>query len=41
MTSEEVLFEKFIILPNKRKQELLDFAGFLEQKAIIKFKANQ
>lgn len=32
MTSEEVLLEKFKILPVNRKQELLDFAEFLEQK---------
>ena len=32
MTSEEVLLEKFKILPTNRKQELLDFAEFLEQK---------
>ena len=32
MTSEEVLLEKFKILPLNRKQELLDFAEFLEQK---------
>jgi Protein of unknown function (DUF2281) len=32
MTSEEVLLEKFKILPTNRKQELLDFAEFLTQK---------
>ncbi len=32
MTSEEVLLEKFKILPVNRKQELLDFAEFLTQK---------
>ena len=32
MTSEEVLLEKFKILPINRKQELLDFAEFLTQK---------
>lgn len=32
MTSEEVLLEKFRILPKNRKQELLDFAEFLESK---------
>lgn len=32
MTSEEVLLEKFKVLPTNRKQELLDFAEFLEQK---------
>ncbi len=32
MTSEEILLEKFKILPVNRKQELLDFAEFLEQK---------
>ena len=32
MTSEEVLLEKFKILPLNRKQELLDFAEFLTQK---------
>ena len=30
MTSEEVLLEKYKILPQNRKQELLDFAEFLE-----------
>lgn len=32
MTSEEVLLEKYKVLPKNRKQELLDFAEFLEQK---------
>ena len=32
MTSEEVLLEKFKVLPVNRKQELLDFAEFLTQK---------
>ena len=32
MTAEEVLLEKFKILPTNRKQELLDFAEFLTQK---------
>ncbi len=32
MTLEEVLLEKFKILPAGRKQELLDFAEFLTQK---------
>ncbi len=32
MTSEEVLLEKFKILPVNRKQELLDFAEFLTHK---------
>ena len=32
MTSEEVLLEKFKILPRDRKQELLDFAEFLTRK---------
>jgi Protein of unknown function (DUF2281) len=32
MTSEEMLLEKFKILPVNRKQELLDFAEFLTQK---------
>lgn len=32
MTSEEVLLEKYKVLPKYRKQELLDFAEFLEQK---------
>jgi hypothetical protein len=32
MTSEEVLLEKFKILPTNRKQELLEFAEFLTQK---------
>jgi hypothetical protein len=32
MTSEEVLLEKFKILPTNRKQELLDFAEFLTRK---------
>jgi hypothetical protein len=30
MTSEEVLLEKFKVLPVNRQQELLDFAEFLE-----------
>ena len=32
MTAEEVLLEKFKVLPVNRKQELLDFAEFLTQK---------
>jgi len=32
MTSEEVLLEKFKILPGNLKRELLDFADFLTQK---------
>ncbi len=36
MTSEEVLLEKFKVLPTNRKQELLDFAKFLESKEIAK-----
>lgn len=32
MTSEEVLLKKFKILPKERKQEVLDFVEFLEQK---------
>lgn len=32
MTSEEALLKKFKVLPTNRKQELLDFAEFLEQK---------
>ena len=34
MTAEEVLLEKFKILPVNRKQELLDFAEFLTQKEL-------
>lgn len=37
MTSEEVLLEKFKMLPVNYKQELLDFAEFLS----LKKKANQ
>ncbi len=36
MTSEEVLLEKYKILPQNRKNELLDFAEFLEQKELVK-----
>ena len=36
MTSEEVLLEKFKVLPMNRKQELLDFAEFLESKEAVK-----
>ncbi len=36
MTSEEVLLEKFKILPVNRQQELLDFAEFLESKEAVK-----
>lgn len=36
MTSEEVLLEMFKILPTNRKQELLDFAEFLESKETVK-----
>ncbi len=32
MTLEETLLEKFKVLPTIRKQELLDFAEFLEHK---------
>ena len=32
MTVEEVLFEKIKALPIHRKQEVLDFAEFLEEK---------
>ena len=34
MTSEEMLLEKFKMLPVNYKQELLDFAEFLEQKKV-------
>jgi hypothetical protein len=36
MTSEEVLLEKFRVLPVNRQQELLDFAEFLESKETVK-----
>ncbi len=36
MTSEEALLKKFKVLPTNRKQELLDFAEFLEQKETSK-----
>ena len=36
MTSEEVLLEKFKVLPANRRQELLDFAEFLESKETVK-----
>ncbi len=36
MTSEEVLLETFKVLPTNRKQELLEFAKFLEQKEAVK-----
>ncbi len=36
MTSEEVLLEKFKILPANRQQEILDFAEFLEAKEAVK-----
>jgi len=36
MTAEEVLLEKFKILPVNRQQELLDFAEFLESKEAVK-----
>ncbi len=36
MTSEEVLLEKFKVLPVNRQQELLDFAEFLENKEVVK-----
>ena len=39
MTSEEVLLEKFKVLPTNRKQELLDFAEFLESKDRSKSRA--
>ncbi len=32
MTSEEILLEKYKILPKNRQDELIDFAEFLEQK---------
>jgi hypothetical protein len=32
MTSEEVLLERFKVLPANRRQELLEFAEFLEGK---------
>lgn len=32
MTPKEVLLENFKILPRERKQEVLDFVGFLEEK---------
>ena len=32
MTVEEVLIEKIKVLPMNRKQEILDFAEFLEEK---------
>ena len=36
MTVEEVLLEKVKVLPIHRKQEVLDFAEFLEQKEALK-----
>ena len=36
MTSEEVLLEKFKVLPVYRQRELLDFAEFLETKEAVK-----
>ena len=36
MTAEEVLLEKFKVLPVNRQQELLDFAEFLENKEVVK-----
>ena len=36
MTVEEVLLEKVKVLPMNRKQEVLDFAEFLEQKEAVK-----
>ena len=36
MTSEEVLLEKFKVLPVNHQQELLDFAEFLEKKVADK-----
>jgi hypothetical protein len=36
MTSEEVLLEKFKVLPVNRQQEILDFAEFLEAKEAVK-----
>lgn len=36
MTSEEVLLEKFKVLPVNRQQEVLDFAEFLETKEAAK-----
>lgn len=38
MTSEEVLLEKFKMLPINHKQELLDFAEFLSLKKNTKQK---
>lgn len=35
MTPEEVLLEKFKVLPVYRQQELLDFAEFLESKESV------
>ena len=34
MTSEEILLKKLNVLPKDRKQELLDFAEFLESKEV-------
>jgi hypothetical protein len=36
MTVEEVLMEKVKVLPPNRKQEVLDFAEFLESKEAVK-----
>lgn len=36
MTSEEILLKTFKGLPSDRRQELLDFAEFLENKEKIK-----
>ena len=36
MTSEEILLERFKVLPAHRRQELLDFAEFLESKEAVK-----
>ncbi len=36
MTSEEVLLEKFKVLPNDKKQEVLDFTEFLQMKVEVK-----
>ena len=36
MTAEEVLLEKFKVLPVYRQQEVLDFAEFLESKEAVK-----
>ena len=35
MTSEEILLERFKVLPAHHQQELLDFAEFLESKEAV------